>query len=58
VTLAQKGSGSTQRTTATGNFAIKRLVFKIGDGPWGDTSLVADEVQVRFRIQLSGLAPL
>jgi polyisoprenoid-binding protein YceI len=58
VTLAQTGSGSTQRTTATGNFAIKRLVFKIGDGPWGDTSLVADEVQVRFRIQLSGLAPL
>ena len=41
--------------TATGSFAIKRLVFGIGSGDWADTSLVADEVQVRFRLQLSGL---
>lgn len=41
--------------TATGSFAIKRLVFDIGSGDWADTSMVADEVQVRFRLQLSGL---
>ena len=34
---------------------IKRLAFKIGDGEWADTSMVADEVQVRFKLVLSGL---
>jgi polyisoprenoid-binding protein YceI len=58
VVLAQTGSGSALRTTATGSFTLKRLAFKIGEGPWGDTSMVADEVQVKFKIQLSGLAPL
>jgi len=58
VTLTQTGSGPALRTTATGNFAIKRLAFKIGDGAWSDTSMVADEVQVKFKIQLGGLAPL
>ncbi len=58
VTLTQTGSGNNLRTTATGVFPIKRLAFKIGDGAWGDTSMVADEVQVRFKIQLSGMAPL
>ncbi len=32
-----------------GGFALKRLDFGIGEGPWGDTGTVADEVQVRFR---------
>jgi len=45
-------------TTATGQFALRRLDFKIGEGEWADTSMVADEVQVRFRIALSGVAPL
>lgn len=58
VTLTQTGTGPALRTTATGTFTIKRLAFKIGDGPWGDTSMVADEVQVKFKIQLSGMAPL
>lgn len=58
VTLTQTGSGSSLRTTATGTFPIKRLTFKIGDGAWSDTSMVADEVQVKFKIQLSGMAPL
>lgn len=47
-----RGSGD---PVATGAFAIRRLAFKIGDGDWNDTSLVADEVQVRFRFTLSGL---
>jgi polyisoprenoid-binding protein YceI len=58
VALTQTGSGAALRTTATGSFTIKRLAFKVGEGPWGDTSMVADEVQVKFKLQLSGLAPL
>lgn len=45
-------------TTATGAFAIKRLDFKIGDGDWADPSVVANDVQVRFKLALQGLAPL
>ena len=33
-----------------GAFPVRRLQYAIGDGPWRDTSVVADEVQVRFRI--------
>ncbi len=54
VTLAQQGA----QTTATGSFAIKRLTFRIGEQEWSDTSMVADEVQVRFRFTLSGIAKL
>lgn len=42
-------------STASGSFTLKRLAFAIGDGEWADTSMVADEVQVRFRLQLAGL---
>ena len=45
-------------STATGTFVIKRLAFKVGDGDWNDTSLLADDVQIRFKLQLTGLAPL
>jgi len=45
-------------TTASGTFAIKRLDFRIGDGDWKDTSLVADAVQVRFKLVLTGVGPL
>jgi polyisoprenoid-binding protein YceI len=45
-------------TTATGAFGIKRLDYKIGDGDWKDTSMVANEVQVKFKLALSGVAPL
>lgn len=45
-------------TTATGSFAIKRLEFRIGEAEWADTAIVADEVQVRFKLALSGIAPL
>lgn len=54
VTLAQAGP----TTTATGGFAIKRLAFKIGDGDWADTSMVADEVQVQFKFAFTGVPPL
>jgi polyisoprenoid-binding protein YceI len=35
--------------TVEGQFALKRLQFKIGEVPWSDTETVADEVTVRFR---------
>ena len=41
---------------ASGTFTIKRLAFKVGEGEWSDTSLLADEVLVRFKLALSGLA--
>jgi len=41
---------------AEGQFALKRLAFKVGEGPWSDTSAVADDVTVRVRITL-GRAP-
>lgn len=45
-------------TTATGSFTLKRLDFRIGDGDWKDTSVVANEVQVRFKLTLTGVAGL
>ena len=54
VTLTQSGG----TTTASGLFVVKRLVFKIGEGEWSDTSMVADEVQIRFKLALNGVAKL
>lgn len=36
--------------TYEGAIPIKRLAFNIGEGEWKDTSMVADEVQVKFKI--------
>jgi polyisoprenoid-binding protein YceI len=44
-----------QGSTASGSFTIKRLEFRIGDGDWADTSMVANDVQVRFKLALAGL---
>ncbi|MBS3998708.1 MAG: YceI family protein [Hydrogenophaga sp.] len=54
VTLAQNGA----TTVASGAFPIKRLTFRIGEKEWADTSMVADEVQVKFRIALTGVPKL
>ena len=40
---------------ATGSLAIKRLDFKIGDGEWADTSVVANDVTVKFKLSFAGL---
>ena len=40
---------------ASGSVAIKRLDFKIGDGEWADTSMVANDVTVKFKLAFSGL---
>jgi polyisoprenoid-binding protein YceI len=54
VAVTQAGAAS----TASGSFTIKRLDFKIGEGDWADTSMVANEVLVKFKLALSGMAPL
>ena len=45
------------KSVASGQFTIKRLDFRIGDAEWSDTSLLAGDVEVRFKLTLSGLAP-
>lgn len=58
VQLTQSGSGANLLSTATGQFTLKRLAFKIGEGDWADTTMVADDITVRFSLKLSGLPPL
>jgi polyisoprenoid-binding protein YceI len=45
-------------TTAIGSFPMKRLTFKIGENEWADTSMVADPVQVKFKLTLTGVGKL
>ncbi len=54
VTLAQSGAV----TTASGSFTLKRMSFKLGENEWSDTSMVADDVQVKFKLALAGVAKL
>ncbi|MGK6309849.1 YceI family protein [Variovorax sp. DT-64] len=54
VTITQ----SADRSTAAGSFTIQRLAFKVGEGEWADTAMIGDEVQVRFKLVLTGLRPL
>ena len=54
VALTQAGTTS----TASGQFVIKRLDFKVGDAEWTDTSLLANDVTVRFKLALTGINPM
>jgi polyisoprenoid-binding protein YceI len=54
VNLTQAGAS----TTASGTLVIKRLAFKIGENEWADTSVVADDVQVKFKFTLTGVGKL
>ncbi|GAB3365808.1 MULTISPECIES: YceI family protein [Giesbergeria] len=54
VALTQNGAA----TTATGTLALKRLAYKIGENEWADTSMVADDVQVQFKLALTGVGKL
>ena len=46
--LSVKKEGGAQ--VFEGSVPIKRLVFGIGDGEWKDTSVVSDEVIIKFHI--------
>ena len=54
VALTQAGTTS----TASGQFVIRRLDFKVGEAEWTDTSLLANDVTVRFKLALTGIAPI
>jgi polyisoprenoid-binding protein YceI len=54
VTIVQNGPQS----TATGEFVLRRLDYKIGENEWADLSLLANDVRVRFRLVFTGLGPL
>ena len=54
VTIVQSGVQS----TATGEFVVKRLDYKIGENEWSDLSLVANDVRVRFKLVFTGLGAL
>lgn len=46
--LTVKAEGGKQ--VFEGALPIKRLAFNVGDGEWKDTSMVADEVLIKFRV--------
>lgn len=58
VQVVQAGSPNAMTSTASGSFTIKRLDFKVGEAEWADTSMLANDIQVRFKLVLTGLAPL
>ena len=49
VALGKDASGN---GVAEGQFTLKRLGFRIGEGMWADTEAVADDVVVRIRMVL------
>lgn len=46
MTVAPEGSGY----AFSGELPISRTAFRVGEGDWSETDLVADEVKIRFRI--------
>ncbi len=58
VQVVQTGSGAALTSTVSGSFILKRLDFKIGEAEWTDTSLLGNDVAVKFKLVLTGLAPL
>lgn len=46
--LTVKAEGGKQ--VFEGTLPIKRLAFNIGEGEWKDTSMVADDVVIKFRV--------
>lgn len=56
VALTQSGNGPDRVTVASGDLAIRRLDYGIGIGDWVDTSVVADPVEIDFRLALKGVA--
>jgi len=55
---AQANAADGLVSTVTGGLAIKRLDFKVGEGDWADTSFVANDVQVKFKLVLQGVPAL
>lgn len=49
VTLTENGGIA----TVDGSFTLRRRDFSLGEGSWADLDTVANEVQVKFRLQLA-----
>lgn len=49
VTVRRDNTGN---SVAEGEFTLKRLAFNVGEGPWADPAVVADDVLVRVRMVL------
>jgi len=49
-TLSKDPSGA---SVVAGTFTVKRLDYKLGEGEWSDTSIVDNDVTVRFRLTLA-----
>jgi len=45
-------------TVATGEIPLQRMNFKIGEGEWSDTSIVANDVNVTFKLAIDGIGAL
>ncbi len=45
------------KTHLEGRLPVSRLAFSIGEGEWKDTSLVADEVMIEFRLVVAASMP-
>ncbi len=58
VQLVQSGAPGKLTSTAAGGFTLKRLDFKVGEAEWADTSLLANDVIVKFKLVLTGLPAL
>jgi polyisoprenoid-binding protein YceI len=54
VTITESGETS----TASGSFTLKRLDYRIGEGEWTDTTVVANDVTVKFKLVFTGLGAL
>ena len=53
VALKKDASGN---SVAEGSFPLKRIDYKVGEGMWADTEVVADDVVVRVRMVLPPVA--
>ena len=49
VALKRDAAGN---SVAEGEFKLKRLDFKVGEGLWADTDVIANDVTVRVRMVL------
>lgn len=45
-------AGGANQAVMEGSFVLKRLDFGVGEGVWGDVSVVANEVTVQFHLVL------
>lgn len=48
-----EGTGKTAVGVFDGTLPLARIQFGIGEGPWADTSVVADEVPIKFHLVAS-----